>query len=80
MQSLLYNINPAWYDIQPEKEACQKHLRSILHEVKDKAYPWHKQHGKITKFVQVIDSFDYIKIVTHKGKLLLSFEIESDEN
>lgn len=80
MQSLLFNINPSWYDNQPERDICQKLLSSILQVAKDKKYPWHTQHEQITKFVQVIEAYDYIKIVTNKGKVLLSFNIESDEN
>lgn len=80
MQSLLFNINPLWYDTQQEREICQKYLSSILQVVKGKKYPWHKQHGQITQFVQVIETYDYIKIATNKGKMLLSFSIVSHDN
>lgn len=78
MQSLLFNINPSWYDPLPTEEECRRTLQRILHVISGQSYHWHQQYARLSNIGQVIATDDSIKILTKKGKLFLSF-IVTDE-
>lgn len=82
MQSLLFNIKPLWYDPQPNKEDCEKNLKAIWSIINGYPYFWHQGRSKINKFCKLVVYDDYIKILSNRGKLMLSFvivECEEDE-
>lgn len=76
MRSLLFNINPSWYDPVPSKANCQNKLKQILSVIHSYQYQWHQNYAKIQDFCQVIVADDYIKILTKQGRLFLSFVIK----
>lgn len=75
MESLLFNVMPSWYDPQPSKEECKKNLKAILGVIKGYSYIWHRQYSKIEDFCKLVVYDDYIKVLSNKGGLFLSFVI-----
>ena len=75
MQSLLFNVNPSWYEPFSAREECQKTLTSILGVVNGYSYRWHQKYARISDIGQVVTGDGFIKILTKRGKLFLSFII-----
>ena len=80
MQCLLFNIMPDLYDPRPSKEECQKNLKAISSAINGQKYYWHQHHSMIGKFCKLVICDDYIKIMSKKGNLMLSFVIERCED
>lgn len=80
MRSLLFNINPSWYDPLPSKANCQNVLKKIVGVIHSYQYQWHQDYAKIQDFCQVIVDDDYIKILTKQGRLFLYFVIKEDKD
>ena len=78
MQSLLFNIDPSWYDPLPTKEECRRTLSKILLEINGRSYHWHQQYARLSNIGQVITTEDSIRILTKKGKLFLSFVVKDE--
>ena len=80
IQCLLFNIMPNLYDPHPSKEECQKNLKAISSAINCQKYYWHQHHSMIGKFCKLVICDDYIKIMSKKGNLMLSFVIERCED
>lgn len=80
MQCLLFNIMPDLYDPHPNKEECKKNLKTISNAINGQKYYWHQYHSMIGKFCKLVICDDYIKIMSKKGNLMLSFIIEQCED
>lgn len=80
MQCLLFNIMPDLYNPRPSKEECQKNMKAILSAINGQNYYWHQHYSMIGKFCKLVICDDYIKIMSKKGNLMLSFVIERCED
>lgn len=81
VDSLLYNIQPLRYDPQPNREDCVKNLMAILDAIKKHSYIWHQGYYKIDKICNLVVCNDYIKLLSKRGVLILSFVIiECDDD
>ena len=81
MDSLLYNIMPSWYDPQPSRDDCVKNLKAILATIKERSYIWHRVYTKIDQICNLVVCDDYIKLLSKRGVLILSFVVvECNDN